>query len=83
MARKKSMFNYINIDKNLEDGGAWLLSFTQKDAEGSIFVAHKSAWKSLPKAKKKAVLLSAKRPKWEVTEDNNTVTGYSEIRVDV
>ena len=80
--RKVSIFNSINITKNLEDGGAWLLDFTTKDRNGEITVTHKSAWKSLPKAKKKAVLLSGKRPKWELTEDGFTCNGYAEVRVD-
>jgi ABC-type Fe3+-citrate transport system substrate-binding protein len=81
MSKKTSVFFTTNLEKNEEQGGAWLLHIVKRDNEEATMAIHYSAWKSLPAAKRKTVEYIGKRPKWEMNENKTKVTALTEQKI--
>lgn len=76
---------YINIQKNMEKGGAWLATFVERDREGNTVSSGASAWTTLPKAKKwGAGVVGRSRLNWTIvsaTPDNKPTAVKFDIEV--
>jgi len=82
MATKRvSVFFKTTLTKNLNQGGAWLLTVKKFNREGELIDSQSSAWKSLPAAKRDATTYIGKRPKWEINEEVTVLTANTEVRV--
>jgi hypothetical protein len=81
MSKKTSVFFTTKLEKNEEQGGAWLLNIVKRDTDEATMAIHYSAWKSLAAAKRKAVEYIGKRPKWETNEDKTKVTALTEQKI--
>lgn len=81
--KRVSNYFYASIVKNDAEGGAWLLNLTRKDRDGVLIDSYCHSFKTATYAKRKAVDWIGKRPKWETNEEKTTITGTTEVRLNV